>query len=120
MRQAIVIALVIAGAAGCATMRAAATRSTEEMLTIAGFHAEAADTPERLAHLTSLPPGRITRSTSQGQTLYVYPDPDVCRCLYEGTEAQYQEYQRLRDQRDIADERTLDTWSTWTPWPVWR
>jgi hypothetical protein len=120
MRQAIVIALVITGAAGCATMHAAATRSTEEMLIIAGFHAEAADTPERLARLTSLPPGRITRSTSQGQTFYIYTDPDVCRCLYEGNEAQHQEYQRLRDERDIADEQTLDTWSTWALWPAWR
>src|SRR6185503_11760045 len=44
MRQAIVVALVVAGAAGCATVRAAGTRTTEEMLSAAGFHVAPADT----------------------------------------------------------------------------
>jgi hypothetical protein len=120
MRHAIIVALVIAGAAGCATMRAAATRTTEEMLSAAGFHMTAADTPETLAQLESLPPRRITPWASNGLTSYVYPDLDVCKCLYVGTEAQYQEYQRLRIQRDIADERMMDDWGYWTPWPWWR
>ena len=47
MRKAIVVALVVAGTAGCATMRAAATRSTEEMLSAAGFHMASVDTQNR-------------------------------------------------------------------------
>ena len=117
MRHVIVIALVVAGAAGCATMRAAATRSTEEMLSAAGFHMRAADTPETRAQLESLPPRQITPSVSNGQTSYVYPDLDVCKCLYVGNEAQYQQYEQLRIQKDIADERTLDDWAYWKPWP---
>ena len=117
MRHAIVVALVVAGAAGCATMRAAATRSTEEMLSAAGFHMTAADTPETLAQLEKLPPRRITPVASNGQTSYVYPDLDVCKCLYVGTEPQYQQYQWLRIQRDIEDQRTIDDWGYWRPWP---
>ena len=120
MRHAVLLALVVASAAGCATMRAAATRSTEEMLSTAGFHMTAADTPETLAQLASLPPRRIAAQASQGQTSYVYPDPDVCKCLYVATELQYQQDQRLKIQRDIADERTIDGWGYWTPWPWWR
>jgi hypothetical protein len=119
MRQAIVIALVVAGAAGCATIRAGATRSTEEMLAAAGFHLVVADTPDTFAQLASLPPHRIATATTEGETLYVYADPDVCKCVYVGNEAQYQAYQRLRVEKDIADERALDSWGAWPSWPWW-
>jgi hypothetical protein len=120
MRQLIVVALVVVGAAGCATMRAAAVRSTEEMLGAAGFQVAMADTPDRVAQLESLPPRRIAPWESRGMTSYVYPDPDVCKCLYVGTASQYQQYQRLRLERDIADERTLDSSESRTVWPGWR
>jgi hypothetical protein len=120
MRKSIVVALFVAGATGCATMRAAATRSTEEMLSAAGLHMAAADTPETLTQLASLPPRRVTPWPRNGQTSYVYPDPDVCKCLYVGTESQYQQYQRLRIQRDIEDKRTIDDWGYRTSWPWWR
>jgi hypothetical protein len=119
MRHAVLLALVVASAAGCATMRAAATRSTEEMLSTAGFHMTAADTPETLAQLASLPPRRIAAQASQGQTSYVYPDPDVCKCLYVGTELQYQQYQKLRLEKDLEDQRTIDNRGDWAPGPWW-
>jgi len=119
MRHAVLVALLVAGVAGCATIRAADTRSTEEMLSAAGFHREAADTPERRTQLESLPPRRIAMRTSNGQTSYVYPDPDVCRCLYVGTEPQYQQYQKLRLQQDLADRNAVETWDDWPGswWP---
>jgi hypothetical protein len=119
MRTVMVIAVVVAGAAGCATMRAAATRSTEQMLSAAGFHMAPADTPETQAQAELLPPRQITPWAGRGQTSYVYSDPDVCRCLYVGTESQYQEYQRLRVERDIEDQRALNSWGYWTSWPSW-
>ena len=42
--------------------------------------------------------------TRDGQTVYVYRDPSVCRCLYVGGEPEYQQYQKLRLQQSIADE----------------
>src|SRR5262245_66168160 len=110
MRHAVLVALLVAGVPGCATIRAADTRSTEAMTSAAGFHMEAADTPERLTQLESLPPRRIAVRTSNGQASYVYPDPDVCKCLYVGTESQYQQYQKLQLQQDLTDRNTVETW----------
>jgi hypothetical protein len=120
MRRAVLVVLVAAGAAGCATVRAAGIRSTEQMLSTAGFHVTLADTPETIAQLQSLPPRRIAVRTSQGRTSYVYADPDVCTCLYVGGEVEYREYQRLRFEKDAADERAIDTRGDWTPWPWWQ
>ena len=110
VRQAVLLLLVVAGAAGCATLNAAATRSTEELLSAAGFQLVAADTPETLVQLHSLPPQQIVTTASNGETSYVYSDPDVCKCLYVGTASQYREYQRLRRQQDIANDQDLDPW----------
>jgi hypothetical protein len=118
MRKAMMVALVLTGVAGCATLRATGTRSTETMLSAAGFHV-AADSAETQRQLASLPPRRITPSTVQGQTSYVYADPDVCQCLYVGTELQYQQYERFRVAQDIEDQRALNTWGYWTPWMSW-
>lgn len=118
MRGAMFLALV--AAAGCATVRAAGIRSTEQMLSIAGFRMTAADTPEAVVQLGSLPPGRVTVQTNNGQTSYVYADPEVCKCLYVGTEAEYREYERLRSEKDAADQRAIDTRGDWTPWPWWQ
>jgi len=40
---------------------------------------------------------------------YVYADGTVCKCLYAGTEQQYQEYRRLARERTMSDEATLVT-----------
>jgi len=121
MRYFVFIAVIAATAAGCATMRAAATRSTEEMLAAAGFHMEAADTPEKLAELQALPPRRVRPQTRDGQPAWVYPDPNVCHCLYVGGDGEYQAYERLRLQQDIADQESSAAmnWGYWTPWPWW-
>ena len=41
MRHALLVSLGVAAAAGCATLQAAETPSTEEFLSAAGFHSEA-------------------------------------------------------------------------------
>jgi hypothetical protein len=120
MRHAVFVLLIVAGAAGCATMRAAATRSTEEMLSTAGFRRVPADTPETLADLHGLRPRQIVPAVRDGQTTYVYADPEVCKCLYVGTEAQYQDYQRRRRQKHIADEEALDPWRSRLLFPTRR
>ncbi len=115
---ALLLALGLA-VAGCATIRAAQAPSTEEGLVAAGFNVKAADTPEKLAHLQSLPAWKLVRLERDGAPYYVYADPRTCRCLYVGGEPQYQAYQKLRTGKDIA-ERRLDAsmnWGLWAPWP---
>jgi hypothetical protein len=120
MRYAVLVALIVAATAGCATLQAAGTRSTEEVLSAAGFHIEAADTPEKLADLQLPPARRVLPQSRDGKTSYVYRDPRVCHCVYVGGEAEYQKYQQLRLQKDIADEessRALN-WG-WGPGGAW-
>lgn len=102
---------------GCST-----TASKENMLSAAGFKEVPADTPERQAHLTSLPVDKITPVQRNGTTYYTFPDPKH-NVLYVGKEAQYQEYRRLRLQKQMADEQLAaaqmnedNAWGVWGPW----
>ena len=123
MRYALLISLVIVAAAGCATLQAAGTRSTEQVLSAAGFHIETADTPATVAELQTLPARQVLPQTRDGKTSYVYRDPTVCDCLYVGGEPEYQQYQKLRLQKDIADEESNPAlnwgWGPWGGWSGW-
>jgi hypothetical protein len=111
--------------AGCAALQAQDTQATEQMLAAAGFQAKAADTPQKVAHLQALAPRKIVRRERNGEPSYVYADPDGCKCLYTGTEPQYQEYRKLVRQQTMADEATVVTeqtsdpgsWGLWGLWP---
>jgi hypothetical protein len=109
------ISLIIVAAGGCATIQAAGTRSTEQVLSAAGFHVEAADTPARTAALQTMPARRVLPLTRDGQVSYVYRDPSVCHCFYVGGEPEYREYRKLRLQKEIADDE-MDPWGTWNGW----
>ena len=120
MKYAWLIPLISVAAAGCATLQAAGTRSTEQVLSAAGFHLETADTPEKLAELQTLPARQVLPQTRDGKASYVYRDPSVCHCLYVGGEPEYQQYEKLRLQKDIADEEADATlshgWNSWGGW----
>lgn len=88
------LALVLA-LAGCATIHRVTSKDTESMLSAAGFRAESADTPEKLAQLKGTPPYRLKAMQRDGQLVYVYADPDGCRCVYVGDEQAYAAYQGL-------------------------
>src|SRR5579871_5175262 len=87
--------LLLALAIGCST-----THDTENMLSAAGFKMVPANTPERQAHLNSLPADKITPVQRNGVTYYTFADPKQ-NVLYVGQEPQYQEYQRLRLQNQM-------------------
>ena len=105
MKSIALVLLVVAGAAGCATLQAAGVRSTEAMLTTAGFHVEPADTPDKKADLQQPPARALVRQTQDNQALYVYRDPTVCNCRYVGGEPEYQRYQKLRVEQEIAENK---------------
>jgi hypothetical protein len=121
MRYGSFVPLIVATLAGCASLQAAGTRSTEELLSAAGFHVEPADTPEAVANLRTLPARRVSPRTREGQIAYVYADPRVCRCLYVGGETEYQQYERLRLQQEAEDASPAAVdhapWGTWPWWP---
>jgi hypothetical protein len=106
MRCAVFLLLALGVVTGCATVQAATTRSTQDMLAAAGFHAQPADTPQQIAELQSLPARRLLSRTQDGAVSYVFSDPAGCHCLYVGGDREYREYQRLRLQQRRADEKS--------------
>jgi|SRR5882724_3834941 len=123
-RRMIALVAVVVAAGGCATLQQR-TLGTEEVLSAAGFQMKSADTPERMTTLHTLPPRTLVPQTRDGEVHYVYADPDVCKCLYVGTEAQYQQYERFLLQKELADKQlraAQDYWnarSTWGAVDAW-
>ncbi len=123
LKALICTAILLALAIGCST-----TKGTEDMLSAAGFKTIPANTPEREAHLKSLPANQITSVQREGTLYYVFPDQKNS-VAYVGQQQQYQTYQRLRLQKQMADEQ-LNTaemynsapWGVWGPWAgfAWR
>src|SRR5262249_9715407 len=105
MRRAFFIVVIAMTVAGCTTMQGGDARPVEQMRAAAGFQMKVADTPEKAADLRTLPTRKMTARRQGAASYYIYADPDVCNCLYVGTETQYQEYQRLLLKKELADER---------------
>lgn len=112
--------------AGCATIRDKQTTDTEQVLAAAGFYMKLADTPEKMTRLRALTPRKLVPHERDGKVYFVYADPDVCRCLFAGTEQNYQEFQRLGLQKRLADEELMAAqtnlsapmhWEAWGGWP---
>ncbi|MDJ1158483.1 hypothetical protein QNA08_09575 [Chelatococcus sp. SYSU_G07232] len=95
---AVVVGLMLAG---CVST----IESRENLLAAAGFRVKLADTPDKFAGLSQLPPHKFTRRTLAGRLTYLYADPDVCKCLYYGDEAAYQRYQRIAFEQRLADQQ---------------
>lgn len=89
--------------AACAT----AARDTETMLQRAGFRQIPADTPQKIAHLRTLPDRRLIARTHAGQRYYVYADPDYSKSMWVGSPQQYQAYLGLAKQQRAAEDAAL-------------
>jgi len=69
----------------------------EPMLSAAGFRMLPADTAEREQHLELLLPLQVQYYVGKTGNLHYYmADPYYCKCMYIGTEEDYQKYQRLK------------------------
>jgi hypothetical protein len=64
----------------------------ENALAAAGFAVRIADTAERQAMLNRLPPNRFVQRVSGNDIHYIYADPEVCGCLYIGTQQDFAQY----------------------------
>jgi hypothetical protein len=109
-------------------IRESGARSMENQLRAAGFKIMIADTQERQNMLNGLPPERVTRIPRPDNVYYIYPDPDVCHCLYVGRETEFQNLQQLS--RDSAQsnqalitheiqENQQAGWAPSGPWGNW-
>ena len=76
--------------------------NTEEVLYKAGFQMKRADTPEKLAHLKTLPQGKIFSHQQKGSPRYFYADADGCKCLYLGDRDAFQSFQHISLEKEVA------------------
>lgn len=103
--------------AGCAAMERKKAAKTEDLLVAAGFTTKEPPTPRDQATLQSLKPLKMIKTMKDSQTIYVYPDPYKCKCVYVGNEKQYAEYRRLAVEQNIAQENLAAAEMWQTPWP---
>ena len=119
-------ALALIGA--CSTIERQEAETDEGMLSAAGFDMLVVDTPEKQAQLRAMKQRTILRREKNGQLSFLYADAEFCKCLFVGTEADYQAFQRLAYKREIAiarqesaldaDEAGIYDWGMWG-YPGW-
>ncbi len=69
----------------------------EPMLAAAGFRMLPADTPERQQQLASLLPMQVLYYVGKtGKLHYYMADPSYCKCMYIGSEENYQQYEKMK------------------------
>jgi|SRR5689334_16103521 len=122
MRRVWMLASLVMTVTGCAGLQTHNAPATERLLAEAGFQMKPADSPEKLAHLRTLPAGKIVRHERNGEPYFVFADPTGCRCLYAGGQPQYEKYRALAREQAAADEAALvnqdaSDYRLWGPGP---
>jgi hypothetical protein len=93
------------GLMGCAAMQTGQTqqtKTTEDLLSAAGFKQVFPTTPKLKARLQALPQKQIFMASRGPKLFYVYADAAGCGCLYAGNQQQYQAYKNLAAQYKMA------------------
>jgi hypothetical protein len=117
-RSSLLICLLLASLA-CAVIQ---QNTKVSMLSDAGFKIVAANTPEKIQALNTLPPGKIARIDRTGVIYYVYPDAGDCRCLRVGKQEQYDLYRKMASSRNADILETTgtstqsETFKGYDPW----
>tara|TARA_R110002073_G_scaffold60233_1_gene151379 strand:+ start:359 stop:778 length:420 start_codon:yes stop_codon:yes gene_type:complete len=117
-------------AGGCASTADQDAIEIERRLSAAGFQMKLANTPEKMEHLNRLGQRRLVPMEKDGATVFVYADAKGCKCVYVGSQKNYQEYERLSIQQNVVDEQRQTAqnmnmavtnatmnWDMWGAWP---
>jgi hypothetical protein len=119
---------LMAAMTSCAGTQNAPATETQKHLKSAGFKVHKADTPEKLEHLSTLPQNRLVPKIRDGVSYYIFADARDCKCLYTGTEKEYQRYLGLgakksstRKESNMREESNADrdldeNWDLWSKW----
>ncbi|MBN9507700.1 MAG: hypothetical protein J0I21_01145 [Alphaproteobacteria bacterium] len=107
---------------GACTTEQELVNDRESLLSAAGFAFRPANTPERMQQLANLPPRQFTYQERNGKIVYLFGDAQYCKCLYIGSEQNYQAYQQMVFQRRLAQQNmqaaqmmSMNAWD-WGPW----
>jgi hypothetical protein len=119
IRSTLVFLTVCLAVSACA----AQVQNKEDLLAAAGFTLVPANTPQRQASLTALPPHKFVRQVRNNVVIYTYADPTICDCLYVGNQAAYDRYRQEVFAKNIANEQQMTAQINemeWGPWgPGW-
>jgi hypothetical protein len=115
--------LMLFALCGAVSACALQVQNKENMLAAAGFTVVPANSPQRQAALTHLPPHKFVQQVRNNAVIYTYADPTICGCLYVGNQAAYDQYRRdvfvknmVNEQQMTAQMNEMD----WGPWgPGW-
>ena len=101
---ALAVLTVAALVACCTAMRRDRAPDTMRLLTQAGFKTLPADTPAKVAKLSTLTPYTVMPWTRKsGATVYAYAAPDLCKCVYVGSPKQYAKFKELLSAEESAE-----------------
>jgi len=109
MRYPLLTILLLCVCVGCQSA-AQRAQQMEPLLSQAGFSVIPADTPARVEKLDHFKPAKLSYFPANGKQLYWFADPYVCKCVFRGTEQNYQMYQQLSAQQLQAE--ALDDYQT--------
>jgi hypothetical protein len=93
----------------------------EDLLAAAGFQIRPADSPHRVAAMMRLPPNKFVTRVRDGYLVYLYADPLDCKCVYFGTQRNWDAYrqeifsQQLANEAEMTAIMSQDNWD-WGPW----
>jgi hypothetical protein len=105
------------GITACASPQQQAAQK-EDLLAAAGFQVRIADTPQRLAAMKRLPPNKFVTRVVNGQPVYLYADPLVCRCVYFGAQQNWAAYRQEVLAKQLADEAQMTAMMNQEAWDM--
>ena len=94
-------------------------QNKEDMLAAAGFSLVPANTPQRQASLSALPPHKFVHQVRNNAVVFIYADPTICDCLYVGNQAAYDRYRQDVFAQNIANEQEMTAQINQMDWGVW-
>jgi hypothetical protein len=119
VRCTLVSLAVCAAVVGCTNP----VQNKEDLLAAAGFSLVPANTPQRQASLSTLPPHKFVHQIRNNLVVFTYADPTICDCLYVGNQAAYDRYRQDVFEKHIANEQQMTAQMNemdWGPWgPGW-
>ncbi|OFW97906.1 MAG: hypothetical protein A3D94_09075 [Alphaproteobacteria bacterium RIFCSPHIGHO2_12_FULL_66_14] len=79
------------------------TESKEDLLSSSGFRTISLNTPAKVAAFKKLPAHQLSQKKYKGKNVWVYPDRDVCGCLYIGNQSAYDAYIKKGREKMISE-----------------
>jgi hypothetical protein len=110
-----VAAGLVLGIAGCASAPTQVA-STENLLTKAGFVVRPADSPHRISEMMKMTPNKFVTRVRNGQLVYLFPDPMACKCVYFGSQQNWDAYRRALAAEQIAKANEMTATESQVDW----